>query len=59
MNTRVFDMNDTVELNSGGIIGYVNNISKLSSYSTDLINDSFRSGTKSDKQKQKKILHKQ
>jgi predicted protein tyrosine phosphatase len=59
MNERVFQENEDVEINSGGFRAYVENISKLSNISTNLLYNSFYEDvSKSEKQKQKKNVAK-
>ena len=58
MNERVFQENEDVEINSGGFRAYVENIGKLSSFSTNLVYDSFYNGSNSEKQKQKRNIAK-
>ena len=58
MNERVFQENEDVEIDSGGFRAYVENISKLSNISTNLIYNSFYNSSNIEKQKQKKNIAK-
>ena len=57
MNETRFQLNDAIELDAGPFKSYLENISNLSNFNTDLMYNAFHTGvSKGDKQKQKKNI---